>query len=133
MSSTSTREEGPAACTGDARAPGIFHQSPTTVNGPFDAIPLHAGVTGKLDWEVELGVIIGQGGTNITEANAMKHVFGYTVINDVSAAKCSASTGSSGSKGKSLDGLCPMGPWIATADEVPHPDDLRVICRVNGW
>ena len=112
--------------------PAFFSKTPTTVNGPYDEIPLHAGVTEKLDWEVELGVIIGQGGTNIAEAGALKHVFGYTVINDVSAREVQRQHGQQWFKGKTLDGLCPMGPWIATADEVPHPDDLRVICRVNG-
>lgn len=112
--------------------PAFFSKPPTTVNGPYDAIPLHAEVTEKLDWEVELGVIIGAGGTNIKEADAAKHIFGYTVINDVSAREVQRQHGQQWFKGKGLDGLCPMGPWIATADEVLHPDDLRVICRVNG-
>ena len=76
-----------------ARAPGVelpahptfFTKQPLAVNGPYDRIPLHAGVTEKVDWEVELGVVIGRRGINIREADAMKHVFGYTVINDVSA------------------------------------------------
>jgi 2-keto-4-pentenoate hydratase/2-oxohepta-3-ene-1,7-dioic acid hydratase in catechol pathway len=112
--------------------PAFFTKAPTTMNGPYDEIPLHAGLTEKLDWEVELGVIIGKGGKNITEADAMKHIFGYTVINDVSAREVQRQHGQQWFKGKSLNGLCPMGPWIATADEVLHPDDLRVICRVNG-
>jgi len=112
--------------------PAFFSKAPTTVNGPYDDIPRHAGVTEKLDWEVELGVIIGKGGMNIAEANALRHVFGYTVINDVSAREVQRQHGQQWFKGKSLDGCCPMGPWIATADEVPHPDDLRVVCRVNG-
>ena len=112
--------------------PAFFTKAPTAVNGPFDAIPLHAGVTEKLDWEVELGVVIGRGGRNITEADAMKHVFGYTVVNDVSAREVQRQHGQQWFKGKSLDGTCPMGPWIVTADEVPDPQALRVICRVNG-
>jgi 2-keto-4-pentenoate hydratase/2-oxohepta-3-ene-1,7-dioic acid hydratase in catechol pathway len=90
------------------------------------------GVTEKLDWEVELGVIIGRGGRNIAEADAMKQVFGYTVINDVSAREVQRQHGQQWFKGKSLDGSCPMGPWIVTADEVPDPHVLRVTCRVNG-
>jgi 2-keto-4-pentenoate hydratase/2-oxohepta-3-ene-1,7-dioic acid hydratase in catechol pathway len=112
--------------------PAFFSKAPTTVNGPYDAIPLHRGVTEKIDWEVELGVIIGRGGINITEANAMQHVYGYTVINDVSAREVQRQHGQQWFKGKTLDGTCPMGPWIVTADEVKNPEDLHVICRVNG-
>ena len=112
--------------------PAFFTKAPTCMNGPYDRIPMHAGVTAKLDWEVELGAIIGKGGINITEADAMKHIFGYTVINDVSAREVQRQHGQQWFKGKSLDGHCPMGPWIATADEVPQPQDLHITCRVNG-
>ena len=112
--------------------PAFFTKVSTTVSGPYDPIPLHAGVTQKLDWEVELGVVIGKGGRNIAEADAMKHIFGYTVINDVSAREIQRQHGGQWFKGKSLDGTCPMGPWIATAEEMPHPDKLRVTCRLNG-
>ena len=112
--------------------PTFFTKAPTAVNGPYDRIPLHAGVTEKVDWEVELGVIIGRGGINISEADAMKHVFGYTVINDVSAREIQRRHGQQWFKGKSLDGHCPMGPWIVTADKVKSWWDLRVVTRVNG-
>ncbi len=112
--------------------PTFFTKVPTTVIGPYDPVPLHAGVTAKLDWEVELGVIIGRGGRNIAEADAMKHLFGYTVVNDVSAREIQRQHGQQWFKGKSLDGSCPMGPWIVTADAVPDPQALRVSCRVNG-
>jgi 2-keto-4-pentenoate hydratase/2-oxohepta-3-ene-1,7-dioic acid hydratase in catechol pathway len=112
--------------------PAFFTKAPTAVNGPYDAIPLHAEVTAKLDWEVELGVVVGRGGRNIAEADAMKHVYGYTVINDVSAREVQRQHGQQWFKGKSLDGTCPMGPWIVTADEVPDPQALRVTCRLNG-
>ena len=112
--------------------PAFFSKAPTTVIGPYDPVPLHAGVTEKLDWEVELGVIIGKGGTNIQEANALKHVFGYTAINDVSAREVQRQHGQQWFKGKTLDGTCPMGPWIVTADEVPNPHGLRLTSRVNG-
>ena len=92
----------------------------------------HAHVTAKLDWEVELGVIVGRAGRDLTEADAMQHVFGYTVINDVSAREVQRRHGQQWFKGKSLDGHCPMGPWIVTADEVTDPFDLPVLCRVNG-
>ena len=123
-----------------ARAPGVelpahptfFTKAVTTVTGPYDRIPLHPGVTEKVDWEVELGVIIGKGGRNIAEASAMRHVFGYTVVNDVSAREVQRKHGQQWFKGKSLDGHCPMGPWIVTADEVKDWGDLRVTTRVNG-
>jgi len=112
--------------------PTFFTKAPTAVNGPYDRIPLHPGVTEKVDWEVELGVIIGKRGINIKEADALKHVFGYTVINDVSAREVQRKHGQQWMKGKSLDGHCPMGPWIVTADEVKDWADLSVITRVNG-
>jgi 2-keto-4-pentenoate hydratase/2-oxohepta-3-ene-1,7-dioic acid hydratase in catechol pathway len=112
--------------------PAFFTKAPTSVNGPYDVVPAHAGVTEKLDWEVELGVIIGRGGIGIAETAAMKHVFGYCVINDVSARDIQRRHGQQWFKGKTLDGHCPMGPWIVTADEVKAPHDLRVTCRVNG-
>lgn len=112
--------------------PAFFTKAPTTVNGPYSDVPAHAGVTGKLDWEVELGVIIGKGGINIAEADAMKHIFGYAVANDVSAREVQRQHGQQWFKGKSLDGHCPMGPWIATADEVREPQNLRITSRVNG-
>lgn len=112
--------------------PTFFTKAPTAVNGPYERIPLHAGVTGKVDWEVELGVIIGRGGINIAEADAMKHVFGYTVINDVSAREVQRRHGQQWFKGKSLDGHCPMGPWIVTTEQVKDWWDLRLVTRVNG-
>ncbi len=112
--------------------PTFFTKVPTTVTGPYDPVLLHAGVTAKLDWEVELGVIVGRGGRNITESDVMKHLFGYTVVNDVSAREIQRQHGQQWFKGKSLDGSCPMGPWIVTADEIPDPQALRVSCRVNG-
>lgn len=112
--------------------PTFFTKSPTSVNGPYDPIPWEPAVMEKLDWEVELGVVIGTGGKNITESDAMKHVFGYTVINDVSCRDIQRRHGQQWFKGKSMDGTCPMGPWIVTADEVPEPGNLPVKCSVNG-
>jgi 2-keto-4-pentenoate hydratase/2-oxohepta-3-ene-1,7-dioic acid hydratase in catechol pathway len=112
--------------------PTFFSKTPTTVIGPYDPVPYDAKVTDKLDWEAELGVIIGPGGVNISEADAMKHVFGYTVINDVSGRDIQRRHGQQWFKGKSLDGTCPMGPWIVTADEVADPDTLDIGCKLNG-
>ena len=111
--------------------PAFFSKAPGTVIGPYDTVPLHAGVTEKLDWEVELGVVIGKGGKNIPEAAALNHVYGYTAINDVSAREVQRQHGQQWFKGKSLDGTCPMGPWIVTRDEIPNPHGLRLTSRVN--
>jgi len=111
--------------------PVFFSKTPTTVTGPYDNIPFHSTVSTSCDWEVELGVIIGKTGINITEADAMKHIWGYTVINDVSWRDLQRRHGGQWHKGKSLDGSCPMGPWIVTADSI-EPNNLRVTCRVNG-
>jgi 2-keto-4-pentenoate hydratase/2-oxohepta-3-ene-1,7-dioic acid hydratase in catechol pathway len=102
------------------------------VTGPYDTIPFDSEINKTFDWEAELGVIIGRGGKNIPEENAYKHVFGYTVINDVSVRYMQRQHGGQWFKGKSVDGTCPMGPWIVTADEVPEPHKLRIASRVNG-
>ena len=111
--------------------PVFFTKATTTVNAPFGDIPYDPGVTAKLDWEVELAVIIGRQGKNISHAEAFDYVFGYTVLNDVSARDLQASH-QQFFKGKSLDGTCPMGPAIVTKDEVPDPHNLRLRCWVNG-
>ena len=111
--------------------PVFFSKVPTAVNGPYDTIPFPANVSTSMDWEVELGLIVGTGGKDITEADAMRHVFGYTVINDVSIRDVQRRHGNQWHKGKSFDGTCPMGPWIVTADEI-DAQNLRVTCRVNG-
>jgi 2-keto-4-pentenoate hydratase/2-oxohepta-3-ene-1,7-dioic acid hydratase in catechol pathway len=111
--------------------PVFFTKATTTVNGPYADVPFQANVMRKLDWEVELAVIIGRGGKNIRRKDALNHVFGYTVINDLSARDLQRDHNQF-FKGKSLDGACPMGPWIVTADEVPDPHALAIRCRVNG-
>ncbi len=111
--------------------PVFFSKAASAVSGPFDPIPYDPKVSQQVDWEVELGVVMGAPGKNLSEAEAMRHVFGYTVVNDVSARDLQKQHGGQWHKGKSLDGYCPMGPWIATADEV-DPSDLRVVTRVNG-
>ena len=84
-----------------------------------------------MDWEAELGVIVGVAGRNITRRDALTHVFGYTVINDVTARDLQAKH-IQWFKGKSLDGFAPMGPFIVTADEFGNPQGKRISCRVNG-
>lgn len=112
--------------------PVFFTKATTTINGPFSDIQVDARVSEQNDWEVELGVVIGQGGKNIPRERALAHVFGYTVINDVSARDVQTAHGKQFFKGKSLDGYCPMGPWLVTRDEVPDPHALELRCRVNG-
>ena len=111
--------------------PVFFSKAPTAINGPFDTIPYDANVSTQLDWEVELGVIIGKDGKNISEADAMSHVFGYTIINDVTWRDIQRRHGGQWDKGKSLDGTCPMGPCIVTADAI-DPNHLDLECRVSG-
>ncbi len=111
--------------------PMVFTKNPTSVTAPGSVVPAHAGVTRELDWEVELGVVIGTGGRAIPRAQALKHVFGYTVINDLSARDLQFRH-KQWFLGKSLDGFCPMGPAIVTADEIPDPQRLKLFCRVNG-
>ena len=111
--------------------PIVFTKNVTSVTGPYRDIPVHAGVTQQLDWEVELGVVIGVGGRDIARSDALAHVFGYTVINDVSARDLQFRH-KQYFLGKSLDGACPMGPAIVTADEIPDPQDLALHSRVNG-
>jgi len=111
--------------------PVIFTKAPTTVNSPYGNIIIDPQVSVEIDWEVELAVIIGNGGKNISEEDAMSHVFGYTVLNDVTARDLQ-SRHKQFFKGKSIDGYCPMGPWIVTADEIKDPQHLVVGLRVNG-
>jgi len=112
-------------------APIYFTKPPTTVIGPGEAVPFPQGLTTRLDWEVELGVVIGRVGRDIPEARALEYVFGYTVFNDVSARDLQYRT-SQWFKGKSLDGSSPMGPVIVTADEIPDPQALRLQLSVNA-
>ena len=109
--------------------PVYFTKPPSTVIGPEDAIPWHGHVSTRIDWEVELVAVIGRRGIDITEEHALDYVFGYTAGNDVTARDLQARH-QQWYKGKGLDGFCPLGPWIVTADEVPDPQRLRL--RVNG-
>lgn len=112
-------------------APLFFTKAPTTVNGPYGELVIDPSVSMQIDWEVELAVIIGKPGKNIREEDALEHVFGYTVLNDVSARDLQ-SRHKQFFKGKSIDGYCPMGPWIVTADEIADPQDLTLRLLVNG-
>lgn len=126
--------ESSAAHGREAAAPEhlvVFTKAVTSVTGPDADIPYDSAVTTQLDWEVELGVVIGLPGKRIAEDQAMNHVFGYTVINDLSARDLQFRH-KQYFLGKSLDGACPMGPCIVTADELPDPHSLDLRCWVNG-
>ena len=112
--------------------PTVFTKAATSVTGPYADIPVDPSITTQVDWEVELGVVIGRAGANIARERALDHVFGYVVVNDVSARDIQFGWGGQFFKGKSLDGFCPFGPWIVTCDEVGDPQSLRLLMRVNG-
>jgi 2-keto-4-pentenoate hydratase/2-oxohepta-3-ene-1,7-dioic acid hydratase in catechol pathway len=125
-------EEGARALNIEVGPPTIFTKAITTITGPHSDIPINAAVSTNIDWEVELGVVIGRRGSNIKRANALDHVFGYTVLNDVTARDIQHGWGGQWFKGKSLDGSCPVGPWVLTKDEVPDVQALQLHLRVNG-
>lgn len=106
-----------------------FNKQTTCLSGPYDDID--PGVTEKLDYEVELGVVIGKAAKGVSEADAHKHVFGYFVANDVSARDWQFHTPTF-TMGKSFDTHGPIGPWIVTADEIADPHALDLRCWVNG-
>jgi 2-keto-4-pentenoate hydratase/2-oxohepta-3-ene-1,7-dioic acid hydratase in catechol pathway len=110
--------------------PVIFIKPPTTIIGPGDAIVHDQAQTQQLDYESELGCVIGTGGKRIDPAKAMDHVFGYTLINDVSARDLRH--GGQWTFAKGQDTFCPMGPWIVTADEIPDPHTLAIGAEVDG-
>jgi 2-keto-4-pentenoate hydratase/2-oxohepta-3-ene-1,7-dioic acid hydratase in catechol pathway len=111
--------------------PVVFSKATTSVTGPFDDIESHPDVTGELDYEAELGVIIGRGGRGITRERAIDHVWGYTIIDDYTARDLQRKH-KQWLLGKGLDTHCPMGPYAVTADEVPDVTALQVESWVNG-
>ncbi len=111
--------------------PVFFTKAPTAVNHPEGTIPYRATVSTELDWEVELAVIIGRDGSNISRDEAMGYVFGYTILNDVTARDLQRRHRQY-YKGKSLDGCAPLGPWIVTSDAIADPHHLGLRLRVNG-
>ncbi|HLG64008.1 MAG TPA: fumarylacetoacetate hydrolase family protein [Ktedonosporobacter sp.] len=111
--------------------PVFFTKAPTAINSPYGEIVIDPAVSQEIDWEAELAVIIGRRGKNIREEDALSYIFGYSVLNDVTARDLQARH-KQFFKGKSLDGSCPMGPWITTADEIADPQNLNLSLRVNG-
>jgi 2,4-didehydro-3-deoxy-L-rhamnonate hydrolase len=121
------RETGATAPT----EPVIFFKSTTSLCGPNDDIVIPPGST-KTDWEVELAVVIGRRVSRVSEAEAMQHVAGYALHNDVSERHWQMERGGQWVKGKSFDTFAPLGPFLATRDEIPHPQALGLWLSVNG-
>ena len=110
--------------------PIVFSKVPESVVGPHAEVHIPVGVSEQIDYEVELAVVIGVGGRNIARVDALKHVFGYTIVNDVTARDVQLRH-QQWDLGKSFDTFCPMGPWIVTADAF-DPAQSRVRTWVNG-
>lgn len=111
--------------------PVVFNKWITCLQGPDDPVTIPSGST-KTDWEVELGVVIGRRASNVTEAEALDHVAGYTVVNDVSERHWQIERGPTWDKGKGFPTFGPVGPWLVTADEVGDPQRLSMWLAVNG-
>jgi 2-keto-4-pentenoate hydratase/2-oxohepta-3-ene-1,7-dioic acid hydratase in catechol pathway len=111
--------------------PVFFTKAVTTINHPDGSIPYDPAVSSEIDWEVELAFIIGKRGKNISQDDAMGYVFGYTIMNDISARDLQKQHFQF-YKGKSLDGSAPLGPWIVTPDEISDPHGLGLRLRING-
>jgi 2-keto-4-pentenoate hydratase/2-oxohepta-3-ene-1,7-dioic acid hydratase in catechol pathway len=125
-------EEGARALNTEVGPPTIFTKAITTITAPYADIRIDPSVSTKIDWEVELGVVIGRRGANIKREDALSHIFGYTVLNDVTARDIQNGWGGQWFKGKSLDGSCPIGPWVLTRDEVADVQSLHLQLRING-
>lgn len=113
------------------KEPVVFSKWTSAIIGPNDDVEIPRGSV-KTDWEVELGVVIGTGGRYISEADAMSHVAGYCVINDVSEREFQIERGGTWDKGKGCDTFGPTGPWLVTADEIPDPHQLNLWLEVDG-
>ncbi|MBB1634874.1 MULTISPECIES: fumarylacetoacetate hydrolase family protein [Cupriavidus] len=111
--------------------PIVFLKANSALNGPNDPVMLPRG-SEKTDWEVELGVVIGKVARDVSLADALSHVAGYCVVNDVSEREFQIERGGTWDKGKGCDTFCPVGPWLVTRDEVPDPQALGLWLDVNG-
>jgi ureidoglycolate lyase len=122
-----------AAETGAAipEEPILFMKATSAITGPNDNVIIPRK-SKKTDWEVELGIVIGDEARYVSEADAMKHVAGYCLINDVSEREFQAERGGQWTKGKSADSFGPIGPWMVTRDEIADPQDLKMWLSVDG-
>ncbi len=117
---------------GVTEVPVFFTKPRTAVVGPGAEVPIFPHVSTQIDYEVELALVIGKAGRDIPRERALEHVFGYTILNDVTARDVQRRHGGQYFKGKGLDGSCPIGPWIVTADAIGDPASLGIRCSVNG-
>ena len=127
-------EEGAKALGTELKLPTVptfFTKAPTSIAGPDEVLPLSSEVSPQYDWEAELAVIIGTTCRDVSEADALDVVFGYSALNDVTARDLQRSHGQ-WFKGKSLDHTCPVGPWIVDAADIGDPQTLDIALRVNG-
>ena len=113
------------------KEPVLFMKATTAISGPYDPVIKPQGAM-KLDWEVELAVVIGKTARSVTEAEALDHVAGYCILNDVSERAYQLEHEGQWVKGKSCDTFAPMGPWLVTADEISDPGALDIWLEVNG-
>lgn len=113
------------------KAPLVFAKFPSSLVASGQPVVIDSNVTKRVDWEVELAVVIGRTARRVSEADALEHVWGYAAANDLSARDIQFSDGQ-WVRGKSLDTLCPVSPLLVSRDEVPDPQDLRLLTRVNG-
>ncbi len=122
-----------AAETGNAlpKEPIIFHKTLTCMQGPNDDVMMPKGST-KTDWEIELGIVIGTRACNVSKKEALNHVAGYVLCNDVSERAFQIERGGQWTKGKGCDTFGPIGPWLATTDDIPNPQKLEMWLDVNG-
>ena len=111
--------------------PVLFMKAVTALSGPNDPLHIPPGSV-KTDWEVELGIVIGTRARHVVEADALRHVAGYVLANDVSERSYQIERGGQWDKGKSYDSFAPIGPWLVTADEVPDPHAIDLWLEVNG-
>ncbi len=111
--------------------PLIFMKATSAIVGAFDDVVIPAG-SAKTDWEVELGVVIGDTARNVPHERALRHVAGYLIVNDVSERDFQFTHGGQWVKGKSCDTFAPLGPWLVTRDEIPDPQNLALWLTVNG-
>ena len=111
--------------------PVLFMKATSAICGPYDDVEIPRG-SEKTDWEVELGIVIGRPAKYVSQDQALSHVAGYCVVNDVSERTFQIERGGQWDKGKGHDTFGPLGPWLVTADEVPDPQDLHMWLEVDG-
>lgn len=125
-------EKAQSVKVGVTEHPVFFTKPPTSIVAPGGNVLVFPDVSEAVDYEVELAIVIGTPGRNIAKADAYKHVFGYTILNDITARDVQRRHGGQYFKGKGLDGSCPVGPWIVTADAISDPQNLSIGLSVNG-